>query len=88
MLLSLASTIITVVQAVYIIQLCKNLKTVKPEQGKKVMLKIAILEAVRINLAIIAYNLNLQVHMLRTTFPVLIFVIAMYMKFARDAKGS
>ena len=33
MLLSLASTIITVVQAVYIIQLCKNLKTVKPEQG-------------------------------------------------------
>lgn len=35
MLLSLASTIITVVQAVYIIQLCKNLKTVKPEQGKK-----------------------------------------------------
>ena len=38
MLLSLASTIITVVQAVYIIQLCKNLKTVKPEQGKKVLL--------------------------------------------------
>ena len=87
MLLSLASTIITVVQAVYKIQLCKNLKTVKPEQGKKVLLKIAILEAVRIILAIIAYNLNLQVHMLRTTFPVLIFVIAMYMKFARDAKG-
>ena len=87
MLLSLASTIITVVQAVYIIQLCKNLKT-EPEQGKKVLLKIAILEAVRIILAIIAYNLNLQVHMLRTTFPVLIFVIAMYMKFARDAKGS
>lgn len=54
MLLSLASTIITVVQAVYIIQLCKNLKTVKPEQGKKVLLKIAILEAVRIILAIIA----------------------------------
>ena len=88
MLLSLASTIITVVQAVYIIQLCKNLKTVKPEQGKKVLLKIAILEAVRIILAIIAYNLTLQVHMLRTTFPVLIFVIAMYMKFARDAKVS
>ena len=88
MLLSLASTIITVVQAVYIIQLCKNLKTVKPEQGKKVLLKIAILEAVRIILAIIAYNLNLQVHMLRMTSPVLIFVIAMYMKFARDAKGS
>ena len=77
-----------IVQAVYIIQLCKNLKTVKPEQGKKVLLKIAILEAVRIILAIIAYNLNLQVHMLRMTFPVLIFVIAMYMKFARDAKGS
>ena len=65
-------------------KLAKQLK----DQGKKVLLKIAILEAVRIILAIIAYNLNLQVHMLRTTFPVLIFVIAMYMKFARDAKGS
>ena len=65
-----------------------NLALSLARQGKKVLLKIAILEAVRIILAIIAYNLNLQVHMLRTTFPVLIFVIAMYMKFARDAKGS
>lgn len=88
MLLSLASTIITVVQTVYIIRLCKDLKTVKPEQGKKALLKIAILEAVKIILAIIAYSLSLKVRMLRTTFPVLIFVIAMYMKFARDAKGS
>ena len=88
MLLSLASTIITVIQAVYIIRLCKDLKTVKPEQGKKVLLKIAILEAVKIILAIIAYSLSLKVCMLRTTFPVLIFVIAMYMKFARDAKDN
>lgn len=80
-LIQTMSIALTTIQTIYIIKICKNLENIQPAQGKKIIARIFVLEVIKIIIAVISYSLNIKIRMLRTTFPILVFSTAMYIKY-------